>query len=197
MRILPVAAAFCIASSSLCAQTVIQNTNLVFGPVNNFPPANYVFTVGQSTAPVQIDYTSVWMKYSRPTLEVTTINIDEGSDWYVVKQGDVFSPENIQAGMFTKLVTFGPVVYPAANVGQSDFWLGVATGHSLSSNRNAFGWAHMQPTTTSPTGLVMVANVMSYNSRGIIVGTTTLVPEPAAIALVAIGLPMLLHRRRK
>jgi hypothetical protein len=114
-----------------------------------------------------------------------------------VKNGDVFSPENIQAGLFTRLVTFGPVIYPAADVGLSDFWLGVATGHNLSSNRTAFGWAHLQPTSPSSTGLMMLANVMSYDSRGIIVGTTTLVPEPATIWFVAIGLPVLLRRRRK
>jgi uncharacterized protein (TIGR03382 family) len=33
----------------------------------------------------------------------------------------------------------------------------------------------------------MVENVMSYNSRGIIVGTATAVPEPAATTVVALA----------
>jgi hypothetical protein len=43
----------------------------------------------------------------------------------------------------------------------------------------------------------MVGNVMSYNSRGIIVGTTTVVPEPSTVLSIgmAIALVTLLNRR--
>jgi hypothetical protein len=43
----------------------------------------------------------------------------------------------------------------------------------------------------------MVENVMSYNSRGIIVGTTTAVPEPHAGILAVGALTTLLTRRRQ
>jgi PEP-CTERM motif len=45
--------------------------------------------------------------------------------------------------------------------------------------------------------LTMVKNVMSYDSRGIIVGTTTVVPEPITWMLLmgAVAVPHTLRRR--
>jgi hypothetical protein len=42
----------------------------------------------------------------------------------------------------------------------------------------------------------MVENVMSYNSRGIVVGTTTVVPEPVSILSMAWGGVFLAALRR-
>jgi hypothetical protein len=39
----------------------------------------------------------------------------------------------------------------------------------------------------------MVANAMSFNSRGIVVGTLQVVPEPASAGLAFIGLVALLR----
>jgi hypothetical protein len=106
---------------------------------------------------------------------------DEGSDWYVVHPGDAFSQATIAAGRFTPLVTFGPVIHPPASVGD-DFYLGISTGKGfdIPADRTVFGWVHLRQKSD---GRSMVENVMSYASRGIIVGTTTIVPEPAAIAM--------------
>jgi hypothetical protein len=196
MRIFSVAAAFCIASSTLCAQTVVPDTNIKFG-LDDFDPG-YLFMVDKTNAPPGFPrYTSVVMKYNAPTIEVIDWTVDAGSDWYLVKPGDAFSPQNIQAGLFLRMfeVLDGPPHYAhaAVDVGLSDFWLGVAT--SYSGPRTVFGWVHLQP--TSPTELTMLANAISYNSPGIIVGTTTLVPEPTVTVFMAIGLPIVLNRRRK
>jgi hypothetical protein len=183
------------AASNLGAQTVIQNSNLLLGP-GSFGGENYTLTVYQNAAAT--DPTSVFGIYNRPTIQVTNTNIDEGSDWYVVRPGDRFDAAHIQAGAFTRLIEVpntpgAPLFYPAANVGQSDFWLGVATGKALFGPRTVFGWLQLRP--LSNTQLMMVENVVSYDSPGIIVGTTTLVPEPGAIALSGLGVLLMATRR--
>jgi hypothetical protein len=169
-------------SANLQAQTVIQNSNLLFGPDNNLPPANYAFTVYQDAA--RTDPTSVWFKYDGSKMQLINTNIDQGSDWYVVHSGDEFSRANIGAGQFPTLIRVSltngtPIPGPSLNVGTGDFWLGVATGTVLFGERTVYGWAHMHPVGSV---LTMVDNTVSYNSLGIVVGTTTVVPEPATIS---------------
>jgi len=173
------------ASTSAFAQTVIQNSNLVITPDSSFPPANYIFGVYQNID--RSDPTGVWFKYDGSHMQAITTNIDEGSDWYVVHSGDQFSRANIAAGQFPKLISVSPgtpIPGPSLTVGTSDFWLGVATGTVLFGDRTVYGWVHLQPSSPGSTSLQMVANVMTYNSLGVIVGTTTaLVPEPSTIAM--------------
>jgi hypothetical protein len=64
-------------------------------------------------------------------------------------------------------------------------YLGVSTGKWTDPRpRTAYSWVHLRPVNSV---LTMVADIMSYSSPGIIVGTTTLVPERAAWALVTIA----------
>jgi hypothetical protein len=163
----------------------VQNSNLRLDP-GGLSGSNYALGVYQHEAG---DVTGIWIKYSNPTIQVVNYTLDEGSDWYVVNPGDAFTPANIQAGAFTKLMEVTGVppydpLYPAANVGPNDFWLGVATGKTLFGPRTVFGWVHLRPQFPSSNTLTMVENAVSYNSPGIIVNTTTLVPEPGTVALL-------------
>lgn len=186
--------AVCIFVSQVEAQTVVQNSNVQFGSSipGNFHGSNYEFLLCQDAA--AIDYTGAFFKYANPTIQLVDLLLDEGTDWYVVRPGDVFGPSQIQAGAFAKVFEVRlPWVFPqpAADVGSSDFWLGVATSRGGAfKSRTAFGWVHMRPTIPFPgfNELVMVENVMSYDSGGIIVGTTTTVPEPGVVTLILIGL---------
>jgi hypothetical protein len=131
------------------------------------------------------------MIYSGQSLIVTDLTADEGSDWYLTSAGDVFSAATIDAGLFpllTDAVARMSATTPVS-VGPDDFYLGVRTGFGFTAdrpNRTAYGWVHLR----SVNGLLtMVENVMSYDSRGIIVGTTTVVPEPA-LSVLAIALAL-------
>jgi hypothetical protein len=120
-------------------------------------------------------------------MQAINTNIDQGSDWYVVHSGDEFSRANIGAGLFPTLIRVSPttpIPGPSLNVGTGDFWLGVATGTVLFGERTVYGWVHLHPSFPGSTSLQMVENVMTYNSLGVIVGTTTaIVPEPNTIAM--------------
>ena len=124
MNLLRNASIICLAiSSSLQAQTVISNSNLLLSP--GLFGADYTFSVYQNAAAT--NGTAFYFDYDGTKVTYVTELIDEGSDWYVVKPGDAFTPANIQAGLFTPIVTFGPVGYGPINVGSGDFWLGVST----------------------------------------------------------------------
>ncbi len=203
-----------LVPSVVFGATVVPNTNITFGPNSGLPPANYASRVDQDPFG---DFTGTWFEFKQISateysLRVSNYNLDEASDWYLVEAGDAFSKESIAANQFTPLFTTDHV-YPAVTVG-SDFYLGVNTGvgfhrepggHSLP-NRTAFGWIHFQVDLMplpfpifDDDVLVMAENVMSYNSPGIIVGTHTIVPEPAAIVTSGLALLALtaLRRRKK
>jgi hypothetical protein len=177
------------ATSTTLAQTVIQNSNLHLGPPgpgNDFDGANYGLTVYKDAAAT--DSTSVFGIYNQPRIQVVNFELDQGSDWYVVHPGDTFDTPHIEAGAFTPLIEVphtpgATLLYPTADVGQSDFWLGVTTGYALFGPRTVFGWVRLRPLSNSQ--LMMVENAVSYNSRGIVVGTTNLVPEPTVMVLIA------------
>lgn len=120
-------------------------------------------------------------------MQAINTNIDQGSDWYVVHSGDEFSRANISAGRFPTLIQVSPstpIPGQSLTVGTGDFWLGAATGTVLFGQRTVYGWVRLQPLFPGSTTLQMVDNVMTYNSLGVIVGTTTvLVPEPSTIAM--------------
>jgi len=140
------------------------------------------------------------LKYDGASVLYVNENIDEGSDWYVVQPGNVFTKSSIDAGTFPRLVTFGPVGYPAVNVGTGDSYLGVNTGVVGVGTypwRSVFGWVHLRPSAPGSNMLTMVDNVMSYDSAGIVVGTTTVVPEPSAFAGILVVVLRLLIRRER
>lgn len=107
----------------------------------------------------------------------STPDLSDHGDWYVVDRGDTFSESTADTfpAVYVNYSGMSPV---PVEVGLEDFYLGIRTSGD---RRTAYGWVHLRP---SNGVLSMVQNVMSYNSRGIIVGTTTVVPEPPSIAAV-------------
>jgi PEP-CTERM motif len=196
---------FVTFASTVHAQTVVVNDNVSFdfGPIDGLPQfGNSHFSVSKyvTHGPGSACYlagcdTGMSMQYESQTLQFTTVTLEEQSDWFLVELGDAFSDSSISIGQF-------PVIFDAGSawpgspvggqvvVGPGDFYLGVRTGAGWDvfpgpPRRNVYGWVHMRPVNGV---LTMVENVMSYDSRGIIVGTTTLVPEPSTFASALLGM---------
>jgi hypothetical protein len=74
-------------------------------------------------------------------------------------------------------------------VGTGDFYLGIWLPKGDSSMFDEigqwYGWIHLRPVDDM---LTMVGNAMSFDSRGIIVGTLDVVPEPTSIGVAIVGL---------
>ncbi len=163
-----------VMSSNLAGQTVVVNDNIEFVPDSSSFGASHRGTVIQDLFG---DFTSVWFDYDGSSLTAVASNTDEGSDWYVVEPGDVFGPVTIARNDFPSII--GVPVF----AGTEEFYLGVSTGTIDCSNpscRDVFGWVRLRNVFGQ---LEMVENAVAYNSLGIIVGTTNLVPEPSSIAL--------------
>ena len=133
---------------------------------------------------------SVALRYDSGILDAGLVTLDEGIDLFVTQPNDVFTAKNVEMGNFPIVLNLvPPVSSPPAPVGTGDFYLGVRTGVGFVAlgipNRDVYGWVHLRPVNGI---LTMVENVMSYNSRGIVVGTTIVVPEPTSLAMVACGL---------
>jgi hypothetical protein len=144
------------------------------------------------------DSTGFGIRYDSATISPASGQLDEGVDVYLVRPGELFNAANIQSGQFEPLISFRAQIHPPVVIGSGDIYLGLNTGLGFQftgigsehfPNRNAFGWMHLRPVNGA---LTMVQNVMSYDSRGIIVGTTMLVPEPATIAIAGYACVFLL-----
>jgi hypothetical protein len=190
-----VAISYFALGTVLHAQTVVVDTNIVAIPV----PEGIHFQISKDGQPppfhtdacVECD-TEVTFQYDGAKLKTSSILLDEGSDWFLVQPGDIFSAATINAGQFPPIVNVTPEINGSeVTVGPGDFYLCLRTGRGFANsrpNRNAYGWVHLRPENGM---LTMVENVMSYNSRGIIVGTTIVVPEPCARVLVGLGISLL------
>jgi hypothetical protein len=99
----------------------------------------------------------------------------------IADSGDVFNPRVIGDSV--------------GEVGTGDYYLGIwiVNGNPLQPPPlQNYGWVHLRPVDGQ---LTMVSNAMSYMSRGIVIGTTIVVPESTTAAIAAIGLLGLLKLR--
>ena len=174
-----------VAPSLASATTVVADANISLSPGGDL--GDYTLTVYQDAAGT--DYTEVFLDFDGTNVNFVTGVIDEGSDWYLVDNGDAFSKGNVVSGLFTALFvnlsSSGPVP-----VGPDNFFLGVNTGlgfdgSPLPPNRDEFGWIELS---SSGTDLVQVGNAVAYGAGGIVVGTTIPIPEPSTALLLASGL---------
>jgi hypothetical protein len=200
------AVAFFAFATSVHAQTVFVNSHIVA----QSSPQGIGFQISKDGTPppfhqdpftcVECD-TEISFLYDGTKIKGGVVSLDEGSDWFLVQPGDTFSAATINAGQFPVIHDVNPPHGGEVTVGPGEFYLGVRTGRGFGGpggkpNRNAYGWVHLRPENGM---LTMVQNVMSYNSRGIIVGTTTVVPEPSTVLSIGIALSVatLFTRRRR
>jgi hypothetical protein len=184
------------ASATACSATAaVLPDYITFGPSVTF--GNYVATVFKHPDKTTGLHTSVWFNLDRAarTLEVVQWNIDAESDWYLVEAGDVFSRTTIEEDRFPILFTTDnprpPIDLPSRN-----FYLAAASGHVPYGERTIFGWLQLEITGTRPfLGLQFVSSAVAIDSKGIVVGTHTQIPEPATIASFLVMAGALLARR--
>jgi hypothetical protein len=202
------AIAYFALTTALEAQTVAVNSHIVAIP----GPPGIHFQVSKYGQPppfhedpftcVDCD-TEISFEYDGTRIKVFTILLDEGSDWFHVRPGDIFSAATIDDGRFPTITNVVPPLVPPPqlgeiDVGSGDFYLGVRTADSPGNpspyfNRTTYGWVHLRPVDGV---LTMVENVLSFNSRGIIVGTATVVPEPPALLSMGLGILLFAVFRR-
>jgi hypothetical protein len=178
---------------------VVSGDRIVFDAAVNGPPAP-VSTHGAlvQQVPAGDNITGINFNYVANTLEATNWTVDEESDWYLVQAGDILSTATIAANQFPVIFTADdprpPVAIPLGN-----FYLGVTTGlvvwpEPFSLKRDVFGWIELNNTGTD---LLPVSNAVAYEEGGIIVGTTTAVPEVGTVGLMVGGIALLAGRRRR
>ena len=206
------AGAWAVLLSATAAQAVVTTTNVTWSPYQagvhpspNFgsSPTHYA-TINENAAAT--DFTYAHFKYTLTTspdkLQLLSVALDQGSEWFLVNNGDHFNDVNIAGGQFTTLFDDNEFPPPGLerNIPLGQFYLGVRTvyphftGPSTVVLEPAFGWLRMN---NSGTALTMLSNAVSHNSPGIIVGTTTELPEPGMVSIAAVGVLALLRRRRR
>jgi hypothetical protein len=178
---------------------IVVNDNLLFGS----SPGSFGLNLSKNVSRTGDPYTEIGFAFDGSTIErVNTVTLDLGAEYYIVRPGDVFSDQTIANGQFPLLHSSdsGATDNLPIHVGTDDFYIGIRTGllppfASSTGKWDVFGWVHVKPENGT---LTMVGNVMSYNTRGIIIGTTTVVPEPCLGILVVGGVaPFLMLCRRR
>lgn len=116
-------------------------------------------------------------------LSAYSYTVGIGEAWDSVTNGTVFSPSTRSS-----LTPFANSLNPPFTPGQIslspgyDFYLAFWLQESPVAR---YGWAHLEYTGSN---LILLGNAIEDSGSGIIVGTTTVVPEPSALGLTAVGL---------
>jgi hypothetical protein len=154
------------------AQTVIvPNDNIGFSRINQMGDYRITVCAQLVCADPGLPYFAT-LSYSGNSIAVSRQSADL-QYYHVADFGDVFNPRVIGNSL--------------GEVGTGDFYLGIwiPIGHVLDpAPLQYYGWVHLRPVNGE---LTMVSNAMSYMSRGIVIGTTIVVPEPGPVAIAMIG----------
>jgi hypothetical protein len=168
-----------IGHEALAQTVVVPNDNVGFSRVNEM--GEYLITVCPQlvcTDPGLPYFATLSYSGNAITLEQQSADYQY---YHVADFGDVFNPRVIGNSL--------------GEVGSGDFYLGIwiPIGSVLDpAPLQYYGWVHLRPVDGE---LTMVSNAMSYMSRGIVIGTTIVVPEPATIAIAVIAPLVLLSFR--
>lgn len=181
---------------AFAAPRVVVGTNVQLVSLADGGDSNYSLRTG--TPPFGDDGTAVFLQYDSTRVVITGGLADEGANFFIVQPGDRVSKSPILAHEFP------PLTHPNGyQHNGNDFYIGIAAPlmqwqqfppQELPYMPNEFGWVHLQPDGDQ---LRMLANVMSYESLGIIVGTSTLVPEPTTAAMAVTGVTAIAFLRRR
>ena len=79
------------------------------------------------------------------------------------------------------------------DVPYGNFYFGVRTFSDFGEDIQGFGWALMNH---SEGGLTLLGSAITYDQPGIIIGTTTTIPEPGVMCLLLPALTILVFARR-
>lgn len=187
-------AAILLSANGFAAQVVSGTAVGIATDFIGYPQGagpTYSFTVDQN---IEGDYTVAWLSKidslskRQSTIEPVSYTTDEGMDLYLAEPGRILTAQTIEFGYFSPLLVNGRF-YAQAVPMPSTFYLAINTGvgfyeNPFAPNRQVFGWAKVQNTTT---GLKLLDSAMAYDALGIYVGTTTAVPEPSTFGLAGLG----------
>ncbi|MEM8783314.1 MAG: hypothetical protein AAGE65_10735 [Planctomycetota bacterium] len=177
----------CVASAG--AAIVVEDTNIQLidaGVVTLddggvFP--RYELSIALDVAGTQVATAFFASIYGQMVLDEGTL--DDVPLWYLWFEGQEISFSILQAVDLASV--FELALSPA-----SPFYISVKTSdESRPESRSVFGWARLA---RDGDQLILEDNAVAYGAAGIIVGTSNLVPEPAAAAMAGFGL---LGRRRR
>ena len=187
---------------------IVEDTNIRVSS----NPGSFVLQVLQRP---EFDGTSVdgEVTVSGPTatLLLNASALDEGSDWYVTNPGDLFTRDSIDAGQFNFLPIQSQSAIPGGSldveVGES-FFLGVNTGSSedfgsgygdsvvsFDAIRQHFGWGEFLINQNGE--LQILDSAVAYDLGGIVIGTSTAIPEPSSGLLMLAGTAFPFLRRSR
>jgi hypothetical protein len=149
----------------------------------------YSFTVEQYRPPGG-NTTSIFFDRSAQNLIYRTRNLDGGSFWYFAELNDRFTPESIAEGEFLLFNQRDQ----SFEVPYGNFYFGVRTFSDFGEDIQGFGWALLNH---SEEGLTLLASAITHEQPGIIIGTTTTIPEPGPITLLMTAFANLALKRRR
>lgn len=190
MRLLiAVVAVLGFLSSAAQAVLVVEDTNMAWETTNPYG-VDYFGRINQEPGSGPLaDYTGALFNFPVGVnfeFEGAGFLVDEGSTWYLVETGDVFTEQAIRAGEFLPIAG-GFSDLPGGNnsiqISGEEFYLGVVTGEEFNYDvPTVFGWIKLGLTDTFE--LEMLDNAVSYASKGIIIGTSIAIPEPSSMVLL-------------
>jgi hypothetical protein len=175
-----------------CAHSaVVVNTgfSLGSGDLGQIPTYQYALTIEQYPPP-GASHTSIFFDQSAQNLIYRTMNLDGGSYWYFAMLNDSFTPNSIAQGDF---ILFNQPDQ-SFQVPYGEFYFGVKTLSDFGDNIQGFGWARMNH---SAAGLTLLESAITYDQPGIVIGTTTTVPEPGMMFLLLPAFAFLTFARRR
>lgn len=185
-----------VTCASVVAQTAFENSHATLGCTGT--PDAFECNVEVEQNAIRSDFTCALIFGGGTTLDPISTCLDEGTFWYLVEAGDAFTIDNITSGRFPEVGHLGfpgngTVIHnDSFDVGYGDFYLGVRTGLD-GLDYDVLGWLELRNTTGNT--LELIRNAVGYETEGIIVGTTTLVPEPTSLFLLTFALLAMFPRR--
>jgi hypothetical protein len=205
LNVASTASLFVSCSVVFSAPLVIRN-DVEFVPYIDAPEIT-MFQTGQGPQGAR-DSTKARIYFDGEMLSVRPSSTDQGSDWYIVQVADDFGLKNISLGRYPTIFEsrkHTPPYNPAPffHIPPGPFYLGFSTGLSFdqTEDRTIFGWIYLARERESPLSpwynmLRMNGSAVAYDSKGIIIGSTLLVPEPTgAVAMFGLLFLLLILRR--
>ena len=188
MRVLTVMAFVSLVVTQISAASVFTNSVFLTNFGNTGPnnqPDYEIQTWSQPNGTGDGAFVGVTINGSL-VLSPYTSTIGIGQRWFSVTNGTVFN-----AAALSTEIPFANNLSPPFNPGQIQ--LSVGTNFYLAFWQqefpNGYGWANLRYTAS---GLTLVGNAIENSGSGIIVGTTTVVPEPSVFTLTALSSVFLL-----